>query len=157
MRILPTFIFWLIFILGFGSINTVQGQQSNSREAQYKVVINHEEQYAIWLSAEPLKRAWKDTGISGNRAECQEYIEEVWTDMRPLSIRKLQIPENTGYSVIINHEEQYAVWPGNLDLPKGWRPAGMKGSLQKCSDYIRMEWTDMRPLSQRKAIDRRRN
>ncbi|GCE14628.1 MbtH family protein [Tengunoibacter tsumagoiensis] len=54
----------------------------------YKVVLNHEEQYSIW----PLERenplGWRDAGKSGLKQECLEYIKEVWTDMRPLSLRK---------------------------------------------------------------------
>ncbi|MBA2283892.1 MAG: MbtH family protein [Ktedonobacteraceae bacterium] len=54
----------------------------------YKVVVNHEEQYSIW----PLERdnalGWRDAGKSGPKADCLVYIKEVWTDMRPLSLRK---------------------------------------------------------------------
>ncbi len=54
----------------------------------YKVVVNHEEQYSIW----PLERenalGWRDAGFSGSKTECLTYIKEVWTDMRPLSLRK---------------------------------------------------------------------
>jgi len=54
----------------------------------YKVVINHEEQYSIWLADRALPLGWFDTGKSGQKAECLEYIKETWTDMRPLSLRK---------------------------------------------------------------------
>lgn len=54
----------------------------------YKVVVNHEEQFSIW----PLERenplGWRDEGKSGTKAECLAHIKEVWTDMRPLSLRK---------------------------------------------------------------------
>jgi len=34
---------------------------------------------------------WSETGKSGSKEECLSYIEEVWVDMRPLSLRgKLQ-------------------------------------------------------------------
>jgi len=56
--------------------------------AIYKVVVNHEEQYSIW----PVERAnppgWNEVGKAGPKEECLEYIESVWTDMRPLSLRK---------------------------------------------------------------------
>jgi MbtH protein len=55
---------------------------------EYKVVINHEEQYSIWPSYRDNPLGWKDAGKSGTKAECLEYIEQVWTDMRPLSLRK---------------------------------------------------------------------
>ncbi|MDX1503287.1 MAG: MbtH family protein [Thermoanaerobaculia bacterium] len=54
----------------------------------YKVVINHEEQYSIWPVDRENPLGWKDVGRSGTKQECLDYIEEVWTDMRPLSLRK---------------------------------------------------------------------
>lgn len=54
----------------------------------YKVVINHEEQYSIWPEDRENPLGWNDVGKSGNKQECLDYIEEVWTDMRPLSLRK---------------------------------------------------------------------
>ncbi|WP_413198517.1 MbtH family protein [Nostoc piscinale] len=61
----------------------------------YKVVVNHEEQYSIW----PLERenplGWQDVGKNGLKQECLDYIKEVWTDMRPLSLRqKMQATSN---------------------------------------------------------------
>jgi MbtH protein len=54
----------------------------------YKVVVNHEEQYSIWPVDRENALGWKDAGKNGLKAECLEYIKEVWTDMRPLSLRK---------------------------------------------------------------------
>ncbi len=54
----------------------------------YKVVVNHEEQYSIWPAGKELPAGWKATEKEGLKAECLAYIEEVWTDMRPLSLRK---------------------------------------------------------------------
>jgi MbtH protein len=54
----------------------------------YKVVVNHEEQYSIWPHQKDIPLGWKDTGKSGTKAECLAYVKEVWTDMRPLSLRK---------------------------------------------------------------------
>ena len=56
--------------------------------AIYKVVINHEEQYSIWPVDRENPLGWKDVGKSGLKAECLTYIKDVWTDMRPLSLRK---------------------------------------------------------------------
>lgn len=55
---------------------------------QYKVVLNHEEQYSIWPLERPNPLGWRDAGKSGFKPECLSYIKEVWTDMRPLSLRK---------------------------------------------------------------------
>jgi MbtH protein len=54
----------------------------------YKVVVNHEEQYSIWPADRENALGWNDAGKQGTKAECLAYIEEVWTDMRPLSFRK---------------------------------------------------------------------
>lgn len=54
----------------------------------YEVVVNHEEQYSIWPADRELPLGWNKVGRSGTKAECLAYIEEVWTDMRPLSLRR---------------------------------------------------------------------
>jgi uncharacterized protein YbdZ (MbtH family) len=54
----------------------------------YRVVVNHEEQYSIWPEYKEMPLGWKDVGKSGLKSECLAYIGEVWTDMRPLSLRK---------------------------------------------------------------------
>lgn len=53
----------------------------------YKAVVNHEEQYSIWPAHRELPLGWRDAGKTGTKAECLEYIGQVWTDMRPLSLR----------------------------------------------------------------------
>ncbi|MCP5095286.1 MAG: MbtH family protein [Chloroflexi bacterium] len=53
------------------------------------------------------------------------------------------------YKVVINHEEQYSIWPANREAPLGWREVGKSGPKQECLDYIEAVWTDMRPLSLR--------
>ena len=57
-------------------------------EVQYKVVVNHEEQYSIWFLERPNALGWNDVGKTGTKEECLAYIKEVWTDMRPLSLRR---------------------------------------------------------------------
>lgn len=54
----------------------------------YRVVVNHEEQYSIWPADREVPMGWRAVGIEGSKAECLAYIEKVWTDMRPLSLRK---------------------------------------------------------------------
>lgn len=60
----------------------------NSEDAQYLVVLNDEEQYSIWLESRELPAGWRAEGKSGSREECLVHIEQVWTDMRPLSLRR---------------------------------------------------------------------
>ena len=55
---------------------------------QYKVVVNHEGQYSIWPADRENPSGWSDGGKVGLKEECLAYVEEIWTDMRPLSLRK---------------------------------------------------------------------
>ena len=64
-------------------------QESETNEnVVYRVVLNHEEQYSIWPFEKPIPAGWSDGGKSGPKDVCLAFIEEVWTDMRPLSLRK---------------------------------------------------------------------
>lgn len=54
----------------------------------YKVVVNHEEQYSIWPADRRNPAGWEDVGVSGTKTDCLTYIMEIWTDMRPLSLRQ---------------------------------------------------------------------
>ena len=64
------------------------GEMEKEDNRTYRVVVNHEEQYSIWLAHKEIPLGWKDVGKSGPKQECLAYIKEVWTDMRPLSLRK---------------------------------------------------------------------
>lgn len=55
--------------------------------AHFTVVVNHEEQYSIWPTGRPIPAGWKDIGFSASKSDCLSHIEEIWTDMRPLSVR----------------------------------------------------------------------
>lgn len=57
------------------------------------------------------------------------------------------------YEVVINHEEQYSIWPAERDVPLGWKKVGKSGLKEECLDYIEEVWTDMRPLSLRKQME----
>lgn len=58
--------------------------------------------------------------------------------------------DGTGkYRVVLNHEEQYSIWPAERDLPPGWRDEGAQGTKEECLAHIKNVWTDMRPLSLR--------
>jgi MbtH protein len=61
--------------------------------------------------------------------------------------------ENTIYKVVVNHEEQYSIWPADRELPLGWREVGKSGTKEECLAYIKEVWTDMRPLSLRKKME----
>jgi MbtH protein len=61
---------------------------SNQPERSYCVVVNHEEQYSIWPTAQEIPAGWRPEGTSGTKASCLERVEQVWTDMRPRSLRE---------------------------------------------------------------------
>jgi MbtH protein len=56
------------------------------------------------------------------------------------------------YAVVVNHEEQYSIWPDYKEIPNGWRAVGKTGLKPECLAYINEVWTDMRPLSLRKQM-----
>jgi uncharacterized protein YbdZ (MbtH family) len=60
--------------------------------------------------------------------------------------------DKTIYDVVVNHEEQYSIWPKDRDIPLGWRAVGKSGLKSECLDYVRDVWTDMRPLSLREKM-----
>jgi uncharacterized protein YbdZ (MbtH family) len=53
---------------------------------EYLVLVNHELQYSLWPSFRDIPAGWKAVGPRGKRKECLDWIEEVWTDMRPKSL-----------------------------------------------------------------------
>ncbi len=57
-------------------------------DALYKVLINHQEQYSLWPDYKAVPGGWREAGKQGNKADCLAYVEQVWTDMRPLSLRQ---------------------------------------------------------------------
>ena len=61
--------------------------EGTENKTVYKVVVNKEEQYSIWPSYRENAPGWRDAGKSGTKEKCLAYIQQVWTDMRPLSLR----------------------------------------------------------------------
>ena len=62
--------------------------QDHEDSTIYSVVVNHEDMYSIWPAYKALPAGWREAGKGGLKVECLKYIEEVWTDLRPLSLRK---------------------------------------------------------------------
>jgi MbtH protein len=60
--------------------------------------------------------------------------------------------DTTTYKVVVNHEEQYSIWPIDRENPLGWLDAGKTGPKQECLEHIKEVWTDMRPLSLRRNM-----
>jgi MbtH protein len=61
--------------------------QGNTDGVLYEVVVNEEDQYSIWRADREPPKGWRLVGLSGTSSECLAYIEEMWTDMRPRSVR----------------------------------------------------------------------
>ncbi|WP_315721598.1 MULTISPECIES: MbtH family protein [unclassified Bradyrhizobium] len=57
-------------------------------EEEFVVVVNDEEQYSIWFAERAIPEGWRAVGMRGSKAECLKHVDEVWTDMRPLSLRR---------------------------------------------------------------------
>ena len=119
----------------------------------YKVVVNHEEQYSIWAADRENPLGWRDVGKSGPKAECLAYIEEVWTDMRPLSLRQHMeemarqptpptpppsAQDDTGEAPLVQRLAQ-----GRHPIVVGLRPEKSVNALQESIDrgYVHITFT----------------
>ncbi|CAO5160401.1 MbtH protein [Frankia sp. AiPs1] len=65
---------------------------------EFRVVVNQEEQYSIWAADRPVPAGWRAEGTVGDRETCLARIEQVWTDMRPLSLRQFAVSAGTAVS-----------------------------------------------------------
>lgn len=129
---------------------------SHSRDDEdktlYKVVVNHEEQYSIWPEERENPLGWTDVGKSGLKDECLAYIKEVWTDMRPLSLRlKMEemarnppaaeppAPEQTPSESLVDR-----LGAGPHPLVVRMRPEPIAKRLKEAvaQGYVRVEFTD---------------
>lgn len=66
-------------------MSAVEGQDPQPR---FAVVVNDEEQYSVWPEGKELPPGWQAEGVAGTRPECLEHIEDIWTDLRPRSLRE---------------------------------------------------------------------
>jgi MbtH protein len=80
------------------------------------------------------------------------YLRKPKTYMETVSMDKEE--DTREYQVLVNTEEQYSLWLAGQAIPNGWRQVGPKGQKQVCLDYVKEVWTDMRPLSVRKAMEK---
>jgi MbtH protein len=78
----------------------------------YRVVVNHEEQYSIWPAGQDLPDGWRADGFSGGKEDCLAHIDQVWTDMRPLSAR------NTGAKAAVESGAEITVKAGAEAAPE---------------------------------------
>jgi MbtH protein len=83
----------------------------------------------------------------------EKLLPATYNNTRRLKMNDQDQEDNTIYKVVVNHEEQYSIWPAERENALGWRDAGKIGTKQECLNYIKEIWTDMRPLSLRKKMD----
>jgi uncharacterized protein YbdZ (MbtH family) len=118
----------------------------------YKVVVNHEEQYSIWPDYKQNALGWKDVGKAGSKAECLAYIKEVWTDMRPLSLRKkMEALENNPPAPLVaptsevKHEKSLVdrLCEGKHEVEVGLRAEKTVARFKKAvdSNYVHIKFT----------------
>ena len=121
----------------------------------YKVVVNHEEQYSIWPADRENPLGWNDAGKSGPKAECLAYIKEVWTDMRPLSLRKRMEelaknppppPDPPSENAIEKDDLVERLSQGDHPVEASLRPEKTLDALKECIDrgYVHIKFTGTR-------------
>lgn len=91
---------------------------------------------------------------------CDDWAEKPIDSLTPFhySEQMSDLGQNqTVYKVVINHEEQYSIWPEGRENPLGWREVGKSGMKEICLAYINEVWTDMRPPNVRKQMDSARS
>jgi MbtH protein len=76
-----------------------------------------------------------------------------FTQTKEMNMNSDEKEDTTVYKVVLNHEEQYSIWPADRENALGWNDAGKTGTKEECLAYIKEVWTDMRPLSLRKKMD----
>jgi uncharacterized protein YbdZ (MbtH family) len=127
--------------------------EHSETDTRYNVVVNHEEQYSVWPADREIPSGWKSVGGSGSREECLKRIEEIWTDMRPLSLRKAMEesrPADAGKAAEAEPEEHETLV---MRLSKGSHPVravlgkdsgfdAFKQAVQ--TGYVHVEFTDTR-------------
>ena len=68
--------------------NQQKSSSENKHNSSFCVVVNSEQQYSYWFADSQLPAGWESTGFIGTRAECLAEVDNIWTDMRPLSVRE---------------------------------------------------------------------
>jgi MbtH protein len=72
---------------------------------------------------------------------------------KEIKVSREEKEDNMVFKVVINHEEQYSIWPADKENALGWVDAGKTGTKDECLSYIKDVWIDMRPLSLRNKMD----
>ena len=59
-------------------------------DASHRVLVNHEGQQSLWPATQPTPKGWTVVHDTDTRANCLDYVEKNWTDMRPKSLIEAQ-------------------------------------------------------------------
>jgi uncharacterized protein YbdZ (MbtH family) len=120
-------------------------------ETPYNVVMNHEEQYSVWPVDREIPLGWQTVGRSGTKEDCLKHIEEIWTDMRPLSLRKAMEESRTAGTGKVTEAEAEEYESPVVRLAKGSHPVravvGKDGGFDAFKQavkmgYVHVEFTD---------------
>ncbi|MDF7759296.1 MbtH family protein [Kosakonia cowanii] len=55
--------------------------------------------------------------------------------------------ESLIFTVLVNQENQHALWPEFIQIPDGWEPTFGPAARAECLQYIEQNWTDIKPRS----------
>jgi MbtH protein len=109
----------------------------------YRIVINHEEQYALWPADREIQIPWTDTGKAGTKAEVLAWLDVIWPidERRPLSLRKKMeeqgIEDTRVYQVLIDEGTgRYHAYPLEKGVPPGFSSANVTGSMLEMRDWV---------------------
>jgi MbtH protein len=137
-------------------------KDERKEETNYKVVVNEAGLYSIWPADRENAFGWNDVGTAGTADEARAYFREALTGGQPGGLQKEEKrgaasarsdrEDRTIYKVVVNHEEQYSIWPADRENALGWNDVGKTGTRAEVLAYIHEVWTDMRPLSLRKKM-----
>ncbi|WP_330299315.1 MbtH family protein [Streptomyces sp. NBC_00503] len=59
----------------------------DDENGQFYVVVNDEDQHSLWPGFREVPAGWRVVFGAAGRAECLQYVEENWTDLRPKSLQ----------------------------------------------------------------------
>jgi MbtH protein len=90
--------------------------------------------------------------LMGPGAKTGDFLAYLRCSWR-MEVFSMEEEDTREYEVLVNIEEQYSLWLAGQAVPNGWRQVGPRGKKQVCLDYVKEVWTDMRPLSVRKAME----
>lgn len=71
----------------YKNLGQIETRSEQAHQNRYLVLVNYEEQYSLWPSTKLIPAGWKLILCESTKEECLAYIDKVWTDMRPLSLR----------------------------------------------------------------------